>query len=128
MYSRPGRGVYVTADKSITHGAAAKQSNLVGVAVKQVNVPLTSGLAAQNVIVSGERYFLITKGEIEVADPGLSSPAIGDAVYITDADNVITKSSGAGKTALGRITAISTSGRGVSTGRVRIDLDAKDSI
>jgi len=52
--------------------------------------------------------------------------AKGDAVYITAATGVLTETS-AGNVKFGRVVEVVGDGRGVPTGKVRIDLDAKDS-
>lgn len=125
---QPSLGVYVrntTASAAIKAGQAVKEGNFVGIAIKQEAPAWSDGLSVQDTIADDEYYFLITQGVIEVADPGVSSPAVGDAVYI-DSSNAITKTSG-GNTAFGRIVALENT-RGVPNNYLRIDLSAKDSI
>lgn len=125
-YNRPGPGVYVVnGGSAIQHGTAQANSGFVGVAVKHAARSWQDGYSIQAQIDASEPYYLITKGVVQVADPGLSSPAKGDAVYITAATGVITKTSG-GNVKYGRIVEL-TGVRGVPTGKVRIDLDTKDS-
>lgn len=125
---QPSIGVYVqntTASAAITAGQAVKEGNFVGIAIKQDARSWKDGLSVQTTIDDDEFYFLITQGVVEVADPGVSSPAVGDAVYI-DSSNALTKTAG-GNTAFGRITALENT-RGVPNNFLRIDLSAKDSI
>jgi hypothetical protein len=122
--NRPGAGVYVTNGSTVlTHGQPVTSSNYVGVAVKQKVVPWSSGLSPQAEIASGEDYFIITKGLVQVTH--VSGFAKGDAVYITSA-NVLTETA-SGNTKYGRVHEVQTA-RGTPSGKVRIDLDAKDSV
>jgi hypothetical protein len=125
-YDRPGRGVYVTntaTSAAIQHGSPQAEKNYVGVAVKQVATGWDSTVAKQSEIEDDEAYFLITKGVVQVADPGGLNK--GDAVYITVATGVLTGSSGSGKVIFGRVFE---KDRGTPSGFIRIDLDAKDSV
>lgn len=123
---RPGAGVYVTNGSAgtYTHGQPVKEGNFVGVAVKQKNRTWKDGFAVQKLIDVSEPYFLVTKGELDLPNTGISGATKGAAVYI-DAANALTTTVGA-NTKFGRVT--DTAGtRGLPTGRCRIDLDAKDS-
>lgn len=125
---QPSLGVYVrntTQSASLKAGQAVREGNFVGIAVKQEAPAWSDGLAAQDTIADDEFYFLITQGVVEVADPGISAPAVGDAVYI-DETNVLTKTAG-NDLPFGRIVALENT-RGVPNNYVRIDLSAKDSI
>lgn len=124
-YERPGRVVYLTAASDLTHGQAVKQSGFVGQAIKQAAPSWQTGYSAVKTIATDEDYALRIKGVVCVPSTGISSPAVGDAVYITSG-NALTKTSSS-NTAFGRIVGVAGS-RGVPTGFVRIDLDAKDSI
>jgi Uncharacterized conserved protein (DUF2190) len=120
------RGVYVTngSGGTYTHGAPVKEGNFVGIAVKQKAATFDAGLAAHSLIQISENYFLITKGEVQVAN--VSGFAKGDKVYITSA-NVLTET-GASNTPFGRVTETTSDNRGVPTGKVRIDLDVKTAV
>lgn len=120
------RGVYVTngSGGAITHGAPRKEGNFVGIAVKQKAASWSAGLAAQSEIADGEKYFLITKGEVQVAN--VSGFAKGDPVYITSA-GVLTETA-ASNTPFGRVTETTSDNRGVPSGKVRIDLDVKTAV
>lgn len=123
--NRPGRGVYVTnGGSAVAHGSPQKLSNYVGVIVKQVGRNWADALSVQAQIEASEAAFLITKGTVLVPVTGISSPAKGDAVYITSA-NALTKTA-TSNSKFGRIYDVAGQ-RGVPTGYVRIDLDAKDS-
>lgn len=123
--NRPGRGIHVTNESggNLTHGQVVKVDNFVGIAVKQKAVNWDKGLADQALIPVGEDFFLITKGEVMV--PEVSGAAKGDAIYITSG-NALTKTSSS-NTAFGRVYNVAGE-RGVPTGKMRVDLDAKDSI
>lgn len=125
---QPSIGVYVrntSTSAAITAGQAAREGAFVGIAIKQATPGWEEGLSAQTTIADDEYYFLITQGVVEVADPGVSSPAVGDAVYINET-NVITKTAG-DDLPFGRIVALENT-RGVPNNFLRIDLSAKDSI
>lgn len=123
--NRPGRGKYVVNDSGgpLDHGQPAILDNYVGVTIKQKGNNWDVPVADQAVIAEGEQLFLITKGEVEVDQVG--SLATGDAVYITAANALTATASG--NTKFGRV-ADSQGERGLPTGKMRVDLDAKDSI
>lgn len=123
-YSRPGPGRYVTAGAAVNHGAPATDEEAVGVAVKQLARGWKDGVANQAVIDSGERYFLITKGVVQV--PFVAGFAVGDDIWIDPDDNTLTETT-TDNLKFGRVVEVVASGRGVPTGYCRIDLDAKDS-
>lgn len=124
---RPGNAIkLIRSGGTITHGSTVFQANHKGVAVKQVAESWKTGYGAANAaplnqIINGEQFLVITKGQVLVDDPGLATPAVGDAVYITAA-NAITKTATA-NFQYGRIAALAGT-FGVPTGKVRIDLDA----
>lgn len=121
--NRPGRGVHVkNGSTAINHADPVKNSNYVGQAIKQKGVGWELGLDAQAVIAKDEEYFLVTKGLVVVDE--VSGNAKGDAIYITS-ENVLTKTKGE-NTPFGRVYNVAGE-RGLPTGKVRIDLDAKDS-
>src|SRR5262245_1973429 len=120
-YNRPGAGVYVTnGSTTLTHGQAVKASNFVGVAVKQQALPWSQGLSGQNSITSGEAYFVITKGIVQVDT--VSGVAKGDGIYI-NVSNVLSTSTA--QTPFGRVVELAGT-RGTPTGKMRVDLDTKD--
>lgn len=130
-YNRPGSGVYVTnstpgnpAPVPINHGSPQVNAGFVGVAVKQVNRAWDQGLANQAVIDVGEQYYLITKGTVQPLNTGISANVKGDPIYITPA-GALTATPGT-NAKFGRIIEVAGQ-RGVPTGKVRIDLDSKDS-
>lgn len=124
-YNRPGPGVYVTNESgdAITHGAPCLVNNFAGVAVKQREEPWTAGFVSPAVIANGEPFFIITKGVVQVDSTGLDTAAKGDEVWISEDGSL----SDSGDAPFGRIVEIAGE-RGTPLNRVRIDLDAKDSI
>ena len=127
-YNRPGPGVYVINGATpIQHGSAQSNAGFVGVAVKQKVRAWSDAYNIQAQIDANEPYYLITKGVVQVAntDPGISAATKGTPTYITTATpGVLTTTTGTPK--FGRIVAIAGE-RGTPTGKVRIDLDSKDS-
>lgn len=125
-YNRPGPGVYVTNGGSpVQHGSPQTVAGFVGVAVKQKVRAWSDAYSIQAQIDANEPYFLITKGVVQVGnqDAGISAAAVGTPVYITAA-GVLTTTTGTPK--FGRIVEIAGQ-RGTPAGKVRIDLDTKDS-
>jgi hypothetical protein len=132
-YQRPGPSVYVTNDTAgtIAHGSPVQEDDFVGIAVKQKAVGWAEGLAAQAVIQPGEDYLILHKGVVQVDT--VSGFAKGDDVYIaaasvTDGVTTYALSETDGAQPFGKVIETVADGRGVPTGKVRIDLDAKDSV
>lgn len=127
-YNRPQPGVYVTngSGGQLTNGQTVKEGTFVGVAVKQKTRSWQDGYTVQTKIESTEPYYVLTQGTVQVTDPGLSSPAVGDPVYIVAATNVITKTS-TSNTPYGRIVELGGT-RGTPTGKLRINLDIKTAV
>jgi hypothetical protein len=98
-------------------------AGFVGVAVKQKSRTWQDGLAIQATIDAAEPYFLITKGVVQVPNTGISANVKGDPIYITAAGVLNTTNT---NPKFGRIVEVSGQ-RGTPTGKVRIDLDTKDS-
>lgn len=119
-------GVYVTngSGGNYTHGQPVVEGKFVGVAVKQKSTGWSAGLSAQAQIANGEKYYLITKGEVTVNN--VAGFAKGDAIYITSG-NVLTETN-TGNTPFGRVVETTAENRGVPTGKVRIDLDIKTAV
>jgi hypothetical protein len=123
-YSRPGYMQQATATKAVWHGAPVTESNFVGIAVKQ-KAP-SAGAASgtpQHQIAVGEDFNIITKGIVQV--DAVAGFAVGDPVYIVEADNTLTETVGS-NLKFGRVVYIAGQ-QGTPTGKVRIDLDKKDS-
>ena len=134
-YSRPGKMFYPTAaTKAVVHGMPVIEENIPGVAIKQGAPAFGTGPAfvagvtnpALVTIAIAEHFVILSKGIVEVPVQDISAGVKGDAVYITAATGVLTETS-AGNVKFGRVVEVVGDGRGVPTGKVRIDLDAKDS-
>jgi hypothetical protein len=128
-YSRPGYMYAVVATKAVAHGAPVTEDGFVGTAVKQKAAAFGTGpssAAALYTVPIGEAFAIITKGIVEVAIGGLTGLAKGDAIYITAADNTLSKTA-SGNLKYGKVVELAGS-RGTRTGFVRIDLDHKASI
>jgi hypothetical protein len=130
-YNRPGPGVYVTNGGSpVQHGAPVTINGFVGVAVKQKSRLWSDAYSGQATIDAGEAFFIITKGVVQVGngDAGIATAAVGTPVFITAA-GVLTTATGTPK--FGRVVenggATKGGPRGTPAGKVRIDLDTKDS-
>lgn len=129
-YNRPGKMYYFTATKAVNHGAPVTENGFVGVAVKQQAPPFGTGPQTNPALVSiiiTEKAVMITKGVVEVPNTGITSPALGDAIYIVAADNTLTKTVST-NLKYGKIVELPGGTRGPKTGFVRIDLDHKASI
>ena len=66
-------------------------------------------------------FFIVTKGEVVITNPAVAF-AEGAVVYLTTATNALATSTGV---KYGRVKEIAPT-RGLATGKVRVDLDAKD--
>lgn len=123
---RPGNSYYATLSKELTlnHGDVCEEDGFVGVAVKQKARGFADGMADQAKIDKGEAFLILTKGVVTVDT--ISGLAPGDDVYIIVAENKLTETQ-TGNAKFGRVTEIAGE-RGCPTGKVRIDLDAKDTI
>ena len=132
-YNRPGNIYYTTNAQSGTlkHGQLVISDEIVGVAIKQKPVSWKLGLADQQIIAVGEKFAMIVKGIVEV--PLVGGLAKGDDVYLAAAATnsgvtTFALSETATGTRVGRVVEVVGDGRGVPAGKVRIDLDQKDSI
>lgn len=131
-YQRPNPADYATNGSAgtIKHGNPVSMNGFVGTAVKQKSVPWALGLAAQDQIQPAEQFLVLTKGEVQVDN--VSGFAKGDPVYIAPASvsgGVTTfalTESASGNAKYGVVVEVVGDGRGVPTGKVRIDLDKKD--
>lgn len=124
--NRPGRMFYTTATKVVLHGKPAVEENMAGVAVKQKEPSITSGLAGRDSIAIAEDFALIVKGVVEVDEVAAAIP--GSTVWINNTNNVLTLTdpgTGNGRQ-FGRVVEIEGE-RGIPTNRMAVDLDAKDS-
>jgi hypothetical protein len=130
-YNRPGQIFYTTnaSGGNIAHNSPVLSGGRVGVAIKQKATDPTAGLVNPAQIANGEAFAMVVKGVVQVPVTGITSPAVGDPVYIVASSNALTKTAGTGgaNKPFGRITELAGT-RGTPTGQVRIDLDAKDSI
>lgn len=135
---RPGQVHYAVATAALTHGQAVAIDGFVGQALKQVAAPAGTGLGATAItqIAIGEQFIVQLKGRIYLANTttGLAggsalSAVKGSPVYITIATNVLNLTGPASGTVarFGRVTEIAPS-RGIATGNMRVDLDAKDGL
>jgi len=140
VYERPGRAFYATATKAVDHGWPCVELKVVGTAVKTKARSWKDGfsdtrLAGTQTIAIAEKFTIRTKGIAEVRQVvtgtgayDISAGTLGAAVYITEADNSLSLSAGAGKVPFGRIVELPAGNRGVAAGRTRVDMDQKDSI
>lgn len=137
-YERPGRGVYVTATRALVHGDLVVQGGYAGSAIKQAAYAADSarGPGRQSIAI-GERFFLRTKGVAEVMTGtglqgnGVAAATVGTTIFIADgtgadAHGLLFTATAAGRVKLGRVYSIPGI-HGTPTGRLRIDMDAKDS-
>lgn len=131
-YERPGERFYPTqATKAVLHGAPCAENGVVGVAIKQVAAPFGTGLGSAliNQVQVAEKFVIDTKGIVEVINTGISGATKGAPVYITVATNALTLTgpASAGVTEkFGRVAELAGE-RKTPTGKLRINLDMKDS-
>jgi hypothetical protein len=125
---RPGRVKYATATKEVAHGAPCEEKGFVGMAIKQVAAPAGTGLGSTLItnVQVGELFVIVTKGEIVITNPSGTFHE-GDTVYIKVADNALADAYTTGYVKFGRVKEIAPT-RGLATGKMRVDLDAKDSL
>lgn len=130
---RPGQVHYVAAaTKTVVHGAPAVEQGFAGVGYKQVAAPAGTGLGSTLVttVQVGEAFIIQHKGQVYIANTrfGGGTFAAGDIVNIRVSDNALTTAAADASTIFkyGRVEAIAGS-RGVGTGQMRVDLDARDS-
>lgn len=124
----PGVVSYHTATKIVNHGDPTSEDHVAGIAIKQQEQSWTLGIANRAQVGSGEAFAIVHKGQVLVRAALITTPAKGDPLFITEADNTITKTTAAGKLPLGRIMSLAGDNRGTPTGFVVVDLDARDSI
>lgn len=132
-YNRPGKGVHEinTTGAAIPHNAPVLINGEVGVAVKQKNRHWNEALITPERIEVNEQFWLIKKGVVQINDLG-SPLAKGAAVYIvpaaggTGTPGALTATA-TNNTKFGRVVETTGDGRGVPLGKVRIDLDARNS-
>jgi hypothetical protein len=135
---RPGEVHYATAVRALKQGQACAVDGFVGIAIKQQAAPAGTGLGAPEIttIAIGEKFIIQIKGRVYVFNTvtGLAGAAPlaavkGSPVYITLATDALNIAGPASATVgrFGRVTEIAPE-RGVGTGAIRIDLDAKDTI
>jgi Uncharacterized conserved protein (DUF2190) len=123
-YERPGERFYPTsATKAVDHGLPCIENGIAGVAIKQQPAPFGAALGgtpdpAKRIIV-GEKFVIDCWGIVEIPNTGIAAATKGALVYITEADNVMSLTSGAGKTRFGRVFELAGE-RGTPTGKLRV--------
>lgn len=140
---RPGQVHYAVCSKATgwTHGQACAEDGFVGQAIKQQAAPAGTGLgaAAITVVAQNENFIIQIKGRIYLANTttGLVGAAAlsavkGSPLYFTTTTNVLSITGTLSATVLrfGRVTEVAGAAlsRGVGTGMMRVDLDAKDGL
>lgn len=131
MEERPGAAEYVTATKAVNHGDPCIELGYVGFAQKQSTPPAGTGLGATAItqIAISEKFVIRTKGRHYTSSARQEGGTFskGDPVYIISATNLLTATSNSGANPkFGRVAEVAPE-RGVGTGKMRVDLDAKDS-
>jgi hypothetical protein len=135
---RPGEVHYATATAALKHGQACAIDGFVGQAIKQQAYPAGTGLGAPAItdIGVGEKFVVQIKGRVYLSNTqtGLDGATAlgavkGSPVYITLATGVLNTAGPASATVarFGRVTEVAGE-RGVGTGKIRVDLDAKDGL
>ena len=137
---RPGEVHYATRTVgTIKHGQACTEGGFVGFAIKQQAYPAGTGLGATAItdIIVGEAFIIQIKGRVYCANTvtgiagGAALSAVkGSALYITSTTGLLSISAGPATATLlrfGRVTEVAPE-RGVGTGSIRVDLDAKDGL
>lgn len=128
-YERPGRVVDLVANAILVHGVPHYQSSMAGIPIKQDNPKTLDSLVARTQIASGVKYALRHRGVCEVDVASISGAVLGSPVYIVKTTDALTLT--AGSTGLnlpfGRVVALAGT-YGVPTGKVRINMDLKDTI
>lgn len=126
-YERPGDRYYpASATKAVDHGMPVVEEGVHGIALKQQPAPFGSGLGGSpdpaKRIAIGEDFVIDTAADIvEVPNTGISGATKGAVVYITDADNTLALTSGAGKRRFGTVYELAGE-RMTPTGKLRIKL------
>jgi hypothetical protein len=129
---RPGQIDYHTATKAVNHGAPCTEDASVGIAIKQVAAPAGTGLGAVaiNQVAIGEQFAIVKRGRVYVDNAGTGAPYTkGTLLYIITASNALTNAAQTPPTGykFGRVVEVAGQ-RGVGTGKMRVDLDDRDSI
>lgn len=122
---RPGRGVHIVADKVLTHAHPHVQGNLVGQVQKQDEPGSFDSLASRKLVQAGVKYFLITKGEVDV--PALAGAVLGSPVFISTVDDSLTLVDTNVTVPFGRVSRLpGTFGQGANL--MSVDMDLKDNL
>lgn len=124
-----GRAFYCVATKVVAHNAPATELGIAGRAVKQLAAPVGTGLGSTLItnVQIGEAFIIRSKGRHYFTNSRSEGGtfAKGDAVYIIPATNLLTAVS-TSNVKFGRVVEIAGE-RGVGTGKMRVDLDMRDS-
>lgn len=123
----PGVMHYAVASNAVLHGDPAVEGGFAGIAIKQQEQSWTLGIADRSLVQEGEDFAILHKGQVQIRAALISSPAVGDTLFIATADYTLSKTSGGGKLKLGKIVTLAGDNRGTPTGFVVVDLDARDS-
>jgi hypothetical protein len=118
-------GVHVTAAAQRADDVLVTDDGFAGLAVKQSQPsPVTTLPANFQVIASGEKYFILDSGEVDVVIPAGLNPVKGDTLFITIADQTISKVAAAGKLKLGKVRYIGPE-RGLPSDMMTVGFDAR---
>jgi hypothetical protein len=124
----PATAHYAVAGVAVLHGDPACEDGFAGIAIKTQEQSWTLGIANRSQIGVGEAYTIWHKGKVYVRSSLISAPAVGDPLFIAEATNALTKATAAGLFPFGKIDAVAGGNRGVPTGYVSVDMDARDAI
>lgn len=127
-YLRPGVISYHVATKQVVHGNPVVEDGVAGVAIKQQEQSWTLGTANRNVIGVGESFAIAHQGVAQVAASLLAGATKGQSVYINTTNNALSATGGANLVPFGRVIELAGGNRGVPTGFLRIDMNARDGI
>jgi hypothetical protein len=125
-YEGEGSRYSTIATKATAHGKPATEHGHPGIAAKSAQpapaaVSVANAAAAQQIAI-GEEFVIMLTGAHEVAVADLpAGAAVGDAVFIRVADNVLVNAAGAGIVKFGRISSIDT-----ALGRSLVNLNLRD--
>lgn len=118
-------GVHVTAAAQRVDDTLVADDGFCGLAVKQQAVsPYTTLPANYDKILTGEKYFILDSGEVDLVIPGGLSPAKGDMIWINTTTQALTKVTGAGTQRVGRVRYLGPE-RGLASNMMTISFEAR---